>query len=62
MRVGGLDPSRGVEDDEAAQVVVDRDPNLGNGFAESPQFEGDGEGGGSGLEESPQSVHVDQIP
>ena len=60
MRVGGLDSSRGVEDDQAAQAVVDGDSNLGFRFPESAQLEGDGEGGGpaAGLE-SPQGVHVD---
>ena len=29
VRVGGLDAARRVEDDEAAQVVVDRDLDLG---------------------------------
>ena len=58
MRVGGLDSSCRVEDDEAAQAVVDGDSNLGFRVTDSAQLEGNGEGGPAGLE-SPQGVHVD---
>ena len=59
MRVGGLDSSRGVEDHEAAEAVVDRDSNRGFRVTDSAQLERNGEGGPRAGLESPQGVHVD---
>ena len=58
MGVGRFDFTGGVEDDESAQIVEDRDLNFRR-VAVRSQFQGSGKR--SSRSKSPESMHVDQF-